>query len=215
MSDFDYARDRVLMGAKREEVLSDQEKEKTAYHEAGHTLAAWKSPGAHRVHKVTIIPRGRSLGVTHTVPTEDRLSISEHELRDHLVVMLAGRAAERLIYAETTAGAENDLERATNTARHMVTHWGMSERLGPVSYKISDEDPFLGREIHRQRAFSEHTMELIDEEVARILHEAAQRATELLTEHRAQLEQLTQALLSSEELTEQEIKDLIGPSVHE
>jgi cell division protease FtsH len=215
MSDFDYARDKVLMGAKREEVLSDKEKEKTAYHEAGHTLAAWKSPGAHRVHKVTIIPRGRSLGVTHTVPTEDRLSISEHELRDHLVVMLAGRAAEKLIYAETTAGAENDLERATNTARHMVTHWGMSERLGPVSYKVSDEDPFLGREIHRQRAFSEHTMELIDQEVARILHEASERATRLLTEHRDQLEQLSDALLTSEELTEQEIKDLIGPSVHE
>ncbi|MCU0961223.1 MAG: ATP-dependent zinc metalloprotease FtsH, partial [Pirellulaceae bacterium] len=206
MSDFDYARDKVLMGAKREEVLSDKEKEKTAYHEAGHTLAAWKSPGAHRVHKVTIIPRGRSLGVTHTVPTEDRLSISEHELRDHLVVMLAGRAAEKLIYAETTAGAENDLERATNTARHMVTHWGMSERLGPVSYKVSDEDPFLGREIHRQRAFSEHTMELIDQEVARILHEASERATRLLTEHRDQLEQLSDALLTSEELTEQEIK---------
>ena len=142
MADFDYARDKVLMGAKREEVLSDQEKEKTAYHEAGHTLSAWKSPGAHRVHKVTIIPRGRTLGVTHTVPSEDRLSVAEHELRDHLVVMLGGRAAEKLIYQETTAGAENDLERATGMARRMVTHWGMSERLGPVSYKISEEDPF-------------------------------------------------------------------------
>ncbi len=136
MADFDYARDKVLMGAKREEVLSDKEKEKTAYHEAGHTLTAWKSPGAHRVHKVTIIPRGRTLGGTHTMPTEDRLSIAEHELRDHLVVLLGGRAAEKLIYQETTAGAENDLERATGIARRMVTHWGMSERLGPVSYKI-------------------------------------------------------------------------------
>ncbi|MHB0958990.1 MAG: ATP-dependent zinc metalloprotease FtsH [Pirellulaceae bacterium] len=215
MADFEYARDKVLMGSKREEVLSDKEKEKTAYHEAGHTLSAWKSPGAHRVHKVTIIPRGRSLGVTHTVPTEDRLSIAEHELRDHLVVMLGGRAAEKLIYQESTAGAENDLERATNMARHMVTHWGMSERLGPVSYKISEEDPFLGREIHRQRLFSEHTMELIDEEVARILHDAARNAEKLLTDHRDDLEKLTRALLESEELSEKEITQLIGPSVHE
>ncbi|NLX56037.1 MAG: ATP-dependent zinc metalloprotease FtsH [Planctomycetaceae bacterium] len=214
MADFDYARDKVLMGAKREEVLSDKEKEKTAYHEAGHTLAAWTSPGAHRVHKVTIIPRGRALGGTHTIPTEDRLSVAEHELRDHLVVMLGGRAAEKLIYNETTAGAENDLERATGIARRMVTHWGMSERLGPVSYKISDEDPFLGREIHRQRMFSEHTMELIDEEVARILHGAAQDAEKLLVDHREQLETLTQALLASEELSEREIEQLIGPSVH-
>ncbi len=215
MSDFDYARDRVLMGAKREEVLSDKEKEKTAYHEAGHTLSAWKSPGAHRVHKVTIIPRGRALGVTHTVPSEDRLSVAEHELRDHLVVMLGGRAAERLVYHEMTAGAENDLERATSMARRMVTTWGMSERLGPVSYKTSDDDPFLGREMHRQRAFSEHTMELIDDEVSKILHRAAESAEKLLTDHRADLEKLTRALLESEELTEQEIRALIGPSVHE
>jgi cell division protease FtsH len=215
MADFDYARDKVLMGSKREEILTDEEKEKTAYHEAGHTLAAWKRPGAHRVHKVTIIPRGRALGGTHTVPTEDRLSVAEHELRDHLIVMLGGRAAEKLIYHEATAGAENDLERATGLARHMVTHWGMSERLGPVSYKISDDDPFLGREIHRQRMFSEHTMELIDEEVARILHAAAQDAEKLLVDNRAQLDKLAQALLSSEELTEKEIEQLIGPSVHE
>ena len=215
MSDFEYARDRVLMGAKREEVLSDKEKEKTAYHEAGHTLSAWKSPGAHCVHKVTIIPRGRTLGATHTVPSEDRLSVAEHELCDHLVVLLGGRAAERLVYQETTAGAENDLERATAMARRMVTHWGMSERLGPVSYKTSDEDPFLGREMHRQRAFSEHTMEVIDEEVSKILHRAAASAEKLLTNHREELEKLTRALLESEELSESEIRELIGPSVHE
>ncbi len=214
MADFDYARDKILMGAKREEVLSEQEKEKTAYHEAGHTLSAWKLKGAHRVHKVTIIPRGRSLGSTQTIPSEDRLSMSENELRDHLVVLLGGRAAERLVYKETTVGAENDLERATSMARRMVTHWGMSERLGPVSYKTSDEDPFLGREIHKQRMFSEHTMELIDEEVARILHDAAETAERMLSEDRGQLEKLTQALLASEELSEKEITAVIGPSVH-
>ena len=213
-SDFDHARDKVLMGAKREEVLSEREKEKTAYHEAGHTLMAWMLPGAHRVHKVTIIPRGRALGATQTMPTEDRLNMAESELLDHLTMLLGGREAERMIYRETTVGAENDLERATGLARRMVTQWGMSDRLGPVSYKLSDEDPFLGREMHQQRQFSEHTMEVIDEEVTRLLHGAAQRAAELLTTNRDKLETIARDLVVREELTEEEISQLIGPSVH-
>jgi len=214
MDDFDYARDKVLMGAKREEILKQDEKEKTAYHEAGHTLAAWYLPGAQRVHKVTIIPRGRSLGSTQIVPTEDRVSSGERELLDQLVVLLAGRAAESLIYQETTVGAENDLERATSMARRMVTHWGMSPKLGPVSYKSSEDDPFLGREMHQQRQFSEHTQELIDGEVARILHEASLRASELLNEKRSELESITRGLLEREELSEVEIEETIGESVH-
>jgi cell division protease FtsH len=213
-NDFDYARDKVLMGAKREEVLSDSEKEKTAYHEAGHTLAAWFLKGAQRVHKVTIIPRGRALGVTQIVPTEDRVSASEQELHDQLVVLLAGRSAEKMIYDEISVGAENDLERATDVARRMVTHWGMSPKLGPVSYKTSEEDPFLGREMHQQRRFSEHTQELIDGEVSRVLHAASLRATELLSEHRQELEDVTRTLLEREELSEIQIEQLIGPSVH-
>jgi cell division protease FtsH len=212
MSDFDYARDKILMGAKREEVLQEKEKVKTAYHEAGHTIAAWVSPGADPVHKVTIIPRGRSLGSTQMMPSEDRLSMSEHELRDHLVVLLAGRAAELLVYEETTIGAENDLERASGLARRMVMNWGMSKRLGPVSYKLADEDPFLGREIHQQRQFSEHTMEQIDQEVFRILHEASDQAANLLSQRRDWLEQLAQALLKDEELNDQEIEAILGPS---
>jgi len=214
MEDFDYARDKVLMGAKREEVLLEEEKRKTAYHEAGHTIMAWLLPGADPVHKVTIIPRGRSLGATQMMPSEDRLSMAERQLRDHLVVLLGGRAAELLVYNETTVGAENDLERATVLGRRMVTHWGMSERLGPVSYKLSDEDPFLGREIHQQRQFSEHTMELIDEEVAKILHGAADQAYNLLKDRRQDLEKLAAALLEQEELGDAEITALIGPSVH-
>lgn len=214
MSDFDYSRDKILMGAKREEVLQDSEKEKTAYHEAGHTLTAWHLDGANIVHKVTIIPRGRALGVTQYVPNEDRLSISRRELEHHLVVLLGGRAAEKIIYNETTVGAENDLERATSLARRMVTHWGMSPKIGPVSYKTSDEDPFLGRELHQSRPFSEHTQELIDEEVARILLEADQKAEELLREHRDQMEKITRGLLEREELSELEIAELIGPSTH-
>jgi cell division protease FtsH len=214
MDDFEHARDKVLMGPKREEVLSGKEKEKTAYHEAGHTILAWQLPGAHRVHKVTIVPRGRSLGSTQTLPSEDRMSISEPELRDHLAVLLAGRAAEKLIYSETTVGAENDLERATGMARRMVMNWGMSERLGPVSYKLSDEDPFLGREIHQQRQFSEHTMELIDGEVGRILREQSERASDLLATQRSKLEALAERLLEKEELDEHEIEAVLGKSVH-
>jgi len=214
MSDFDYARDKILMGAKREEVLQDSEKEKTAYHEAGHTLTAWHLDGANIVHKVTIIPRGRALGATQYVPNEDRLSISRRELEHQLVVLLGGRAAEKIIYNETTVGAENDLERATSLARRMVTHWGMSPKIGPVSYKTGDEDPFLGRELHQSRPFSEHTQELIDEEVARILLEADQKAEDLLRERRDQLEKITRGLLEREELSEVEIAELIGPSTH-
>lgn len=213
MSDFDFARDKILMGAKREEVLQDSEKEKTAYHEAGHTLTAWHLDGAHVVHKVTIIPRGRALGVTQYVPNEDRLSISRKELDHQLIVLLGGRAAEKIIYNETCVGAENDLERATSLARKMVTHWGMSPKIGPVSYKTSDEDPFLGREIQQSRQFSEHTQELIDEEVARILLEADQKSEQLLREHRVELEKITKALLEHEELGERELTDLIGPSI--
>jgi cell division protease FtsH len=213
MSDFDHARDKILMGAKREEVLQDSEKEKTAYHEAGHTLTAWHLDGAHTVHKVTIIPRGRALGVTQYVPNEDRLSISKRELDHQLIVLLGGRAAEKIIYNETCVGAENDLERATSIARRMVTHWGMSPKIGPVSYKTSDEDPFLGREIHQSRQFSEHTQELIDEEVGRILLEADQKAEQLLREHRDDLESITRSLLEHEELGEAELTELIGPSI--
>jgi cell division protease FtsH len=215
MSDFDYARDKILMGSLREEVLTEIEKEKTAYHEAGHTLTAWMLPGSYRVHKVTIIPRGRALGVTQTLPSEDRMSMAESELHDMLTWLLGGRAAEKLIYDETTVGAENDLERATGLARRMVTHWGMSKQLGPVSYKMSEEDPFLGREIHQQRHFSESTMEKVDAEVTKILLHASERAMALLAEHREALEKLTEALLQREELNEAEIRELIGPSVHE
>ncbi|MFN6401610.1 MAG: ATP-dependent zinc metalloprotease FtsH [Planctomycetota bacterium] len=214
MSDFDYARDKVLMGAKREEVMAPAEKEKTAYHEAGHTLAAWFLPGAQRVHKVTVIPRGQSLGSTQILPSEDRMNMSEQEVRDQLIVLLAGRAAEQIIYKETSVGAENDLERATSLARRMISHWGMSRKLGPVSYKLSDSDPFLGREIHQQRLFSEKTQEIIDGEIGETLRHADHLALELLQKHRNSLEILKDALIVREELDEKEISTLIGPSIH-
>jgi len=213
MEDFEYARDKILMGARREEALVAREKEKTAFHEAGHALLSWLLPGVDRLHKVTVIPRGRALGVTQTLPEEDRMNISESELHDQLAFILGGRAAEKLAYGELSAGAENDLERATKMAQRMVTQWGMSERLGPVNYKITDEDPFLGREIHESRHFSEHTMQIIDDEVARILHNAEERALGVLGTHRDKLDTVTQALCENEELSDREVEELIGPSV--
>jgi cell division protease FtsH len=214
MDDFEHARDKVIMGAKREEVLLGKEKEETAYHESGHTLLAWLVPGADRVHKVTIIPRGRALGVTQLVPEEDRLSINEDELHARLVFIMGGRAAEKLVFNQYSAGAENDLTQATKLARRMVTAWGMSERLGPVAYRTSEEHPFLGKEFHEQREFSEHTARLIDEEVAGILHAAAARASELLAQHRDKLDTLSKALCEQEVLDEHEIEALIGPSIN-
>jgi cell division protease FtsH len=214
MDDFEHARDKILMGAKREEILTEKEKEKTAYHEAGHALMAWLSKGADRIHKVTVIPRGRALGVTQTLPEEDRMNITQSEMDDRLSFIMGGRAAEKLIYDEFSAGAENDLERATSMARRMVTKWGMSDRLGPVSYKLSDDDPFLGREIHQQRQFSERTMQIIDEEIAAVLHDAFDRAVRVITKNRDKLEILTRALIEQEEIGDAEIRQLIGPSVH-
>jgi cell division protease FtsH len=213
MDDFEIARDKILMGPKREEVLTGKEKEMTAYHESGHALLAWIVPGGDRLHKVTVIPRGRALGVTQLLPEEDRLNISESELHARLVFMLGGRAAEKLVFNEYSAGAEDDLKRATQLARRMVTHWGMSERLGPVAYRTSEEHPFLGKEFHEQREFSEHTAQVIDEEVSRILHDAGERASQLLAQNRQKLDALAKELAEHEMLDEKEIEGILGPAV--
>ncbi|MGD0899047.1 MAG: ATP-dependent zinc metalloprotease FtsH, partial [Thermoguttaceae bacterium] len=211
MADFEYARDKVLMGDKRDEILTGKEKSMAAYHESGHTLLAWLVPSGDRVHKVSIIPRGRSLGVTQLLPEEDRVNISESELHTRLLYAMGGRAAEKLVFGEYSAGAESDLSTATQIARRMITHWGMSERLGPVAFRDSEEHPFLGREIAQPRQFSEHTAQLIDEEVSRILREAFKRACEMLTEHREKLDALAHALEQEETLDDVAIQQLIGP----
>jgi cell division protease FtsH len=216
MSDFEYARDKVLMGPAREDVLTEEEKRITAYHEAGHAILAWLTPGCDRVHKVTIMPRGRALGVTQLVPEEERYNISQQDLEARLAMMLGGRAAEKSQFDQYSAGAENDLREATRIARRMVTHWGMSERLGPVAYHMSEEHPFLGREIaQHERQFSEHTAQVIDEEVAKILHAAEDRAKRTLDENADKLNTLAEALLDREVLDESEISELIGPSVYQ
>jgi cell division protease FtsH len=216
MNDFEYARDKVLMGAAREDVLAEEEKQITACHEAGHTILAWLTPGCDRVHKVTILPRGRALGVTQLVPEEERYNINQQDLQSRLAMLLGGRAAEKLQFDQYSAGAESDLQEATRLARRMVTHWGMSERLGPVAYHTSEDHPFLGREIaQRERQFSEHTAQLIDEEVEKFLHAAEDLAKRTLQQNADKLTALADALLEREVLDESEITDLIGPSVNE
>jgi cell division protease FtsH len=216
MRDFEYARDKVLMGAAREDVMAEEEKLITAYHEAGHTLLAWLTPGCDRVHKVTILPRGRALGVTQLVPEEERYNISQTDLASRLAMLLAGRAAEKIQFDQFSAGAESDLQEATRLARRMVTHWGMSERLGPVAYHAGEDHPFLGREIaQHERQFSEHTAQVIDEEVEKILHAAEDLAKRTVQQHADKLATIAESLLEREVLDEKEITELIGPSVNE
>jgi cell division protease FtsH len=210
MSDFDYARDRVLMGSKREEVLTGKEKSMTAYHESGHALLAWLLPSTDRVHKVSIIPRGRALGATQLLPEEDRVNIGESELRTRLIFLLGGRAAEKLVFDELSAGAEDDLNKATQLARRMVTYWGMSDQLGPVAFRDSEDHPFLGKEMAEPRRYSEHTAQVIDEEISRFLRDAYAKASELLARNRDKLDALAKALEKSETLDETDIEDLIG-----
>jgi cell division protease FtsH len=211
-SDFDQARDKILMGPKREEVLGPKEREMTAYHEAGHAMLAWLLPEVDPVHKVTVIPRGRALGVTQLMPDEDRYNVGEKRLHSQLAFMLGGRAAEKLVFNEYSAGAEDDLKRATQIARRMVTRWGMSEAIGPVAFRDGEEHPFLGKEMASdQREYSDDTARVIDAEVQRFLIQANDRAVQILNEHRDKLDALTKSLVEKESLDMEEISSIIGP----
>ena len=211
--DFDISHDRVLMGAKREEILTEYERSMTAYHEAGHALISWHLPDVDPVHKVTIIPRGRALGVTQLLPEEDRYHYGEKRMHSQMVMIMGGRAAEKLTFDEYSAGAEDDLKKATSLARRMVAHWGMSEIIGPVAFRQGEEHPFLGKEIHEAREFSEETAHTIDQEVQRFLNEAANRASKLLTEHRSQLDAISQALLKNESIDHADMVKILGEPV--
>ena len=212
--DFDQARDKILMGPKREEVLGPKEREMTAYHEVGHALLAWLLPEVDPVHKITVIPRGRALGVTQLMPDEDRYNVGEKRLHSQLAFMLGGRAAEKLVFNEYSAGAEDDLKRATQIARRMVTRWGMSDAIGPVAFRDGEEHPFLGKEMATdQREYSDDTARVIDAEVQRFLIQANDRAVQVLTEHREKLDSLTASLVEKESLDLAEITAIIGPPV--
>ena len=209
--DFDRAKDKILMGLERKTmIISDAEKKNTAYHEAGHTMVAKLIPGTDPVHKVSIIPRGMALGVTLQLPTADRYSYDREHLLNNIAILLGGRAAEEIALNHMTTGAGNDLERATMLARKMVTEWGMSDKLGPLTYGKKEEQIFLGREIAQHRDYSEHTAVEIDEEVKRIVTENYDRAKRLIIDRRETLDRLTNALLEKETLDGPEIDAIVN-----
>ncbi|HKI33108.1 MAG TPA: ATP-dependent zinc metalloprotease FtsH [Gemmataceae bacterium] len=209
-TDFERAADRVLMGPKREEVLTAEGKRRTAYHEAGHALVSWLEPDADPPQKVSIIPRGMALGVTFNLPEEERYHLGLDYWRARLALIMGGRAADRLVYHQPFSGHEDDLKKATRLARYMVTHWGMSDRLGPMALRVGEEHVFLGKEIQEPRDFSEGTAATIDEEVQRLLREADDRAYRLLEDNRPKLEALVEALLQKEELLKEDIDQILG-----
>ena len=213
-SDFDYARDRVVMGAERKDLIVVGERQRIACHEAGHALAAFYAEHSDPVQRVTIIPRGRALGMTEQLPEEERHNLVDDYLRDRLTILLAGRGAEKQLFNNTSSGAADDLQQATKLARHMVMNWGMSDALGPVGYRAGEAHPFLGMELSEPKEYSEATAELIDQEVRRLLTQAETLVSELLGSHAEQLQQLIDALLEHESLDRQQLIKLLGdPSV--
>jgi cell division protease FtsH len=209
--DFDRAKDKILMGLERKSmIISDDEKRNTAYHEAGHTMVARLLPGTDPVHKVSIIPRGMALGVTVQLPTADRYSYDQEHLLNNIAILLGGRAAEEIALKHMTTGAGNDLERATVLARKMVTEWGMSAAMGPLTYGKKEEQIFLGREIAQHRDYSEHTAVEIDREVKRIVMENYEKAKRLITERETTLHALVTSLLEKETLDAEDIDRIMN-----
>jgi cell division protease FtsH len=211
MSDFEDAKDKVMMGTERRSlVISEKEKETTAYHEAGHALVARLIPGTDPVHKVTIVPRGRALGLTSYLPVDERHTYSRDYLQGRMAFMLGGRVAEKLVFDQLTTGAGNDLERATDLARRMVCEWGMSDKMGPLTFGKKQEEIFLGREIAQHRDYSERTAQMIDTEVKRIVMEAEEKAAALLSKNLENLKRIARALLEREILDGHELDKLIN-----
>jgi cell division protease FtsH len=198
--DFEFAKDKVLMGVERKTlVMNDQEKVVTAFHEAGHALVATMLKNSEPLHKVTIIPRGRALGLTLQLPTEDKYTYGKRYVETQIAILMGGRVAEELTQEDITTGAGNDIERATDLARRMVCEWGMS-RLGPLAYGSKEEPVFLGREFAQRADYSPDTAEQIDREVQRLVNEGYQKAVAILTEHRAVLDKISHDLLEHESL---------------
>jgi cell division protease FtsH len=209
--DFDEARDKLLLGTVRTLAIQPQERHRLAVHEAGHTLAAYFLPEADPLYKVTIIPRGRTLGGTQMLPEVERYTLPEGYLKDQLAVILAGRTAERQFLGSVSSGADDDIARATRLARAMVSRWGMAEEIGPVDLRESEAHPFLGKEIAQPRRFSEHSAKAVDEAVGRLLRDAEQRDIKLLEAHREGLEALVARLEQDETLGKADIEDCLGP----
>ena len=210
-SDFEFAKDKVMMGAERRSmVLTDKEKETTAYHESGHTLVAKKLKNADPVHKLTIVPRGMALGITQQLPEKDKHTYSKDYWLDELAVFMGGRAAEEIIFNDFNTGASSDIERATNVARDMVCKWGMSEKLGPINYSSKDEHVFLGKEFGKAREYSEATQIEIDAEVKKIIDNSYQTAKKIILENIDALKELTRRVLEKETLDADEIDEIVN-----
>jgi cell division protease FtsH len=211
MEDLEEAKDKVMMGPERKSLaLNEREKERIAYHEAGHALVASLIPEADPLHKVTIVPRGRALGMTAQLPVDDRHNWSRNMLMAEIAVFLGGRSAEKAIFDDLTTGAKSDIDKASNIARKMICEWGMSEALGPLSFGPKEEQIFLGREIAQHRDYSEQTAELIDKEVRRVVDEAGERADRIIAENTNTLKALAAALLEREILDREEIDRILA-----
>jgi cell division protease FtsH len=210
MADFEEAVDKVLLGEVRPLLLNDHDRRVVAYHEAGHALAAWLTPSADPVHKVTIIPRGRALGVTEQVPGDDHYNYSREYLLARLLVMLGGRTAEEIALGDMTTGAENDLVEATRLARRMAMRWGMGS-LGPVAFQADEQQPFLGYELAQGRDFSETTAAQVDQDVQQLLQERHEAARHLLTSARDKLDKLVKVLLQEETIDRDALGRILGP----
>ncbi|MGO9137442.1 MAG: ATP-dependent zinc metalloprotease FtsH [Syntrophales bacterium] len=210
MSDFEFAKDKVMMGAERKSmVISIEERKNTAYHESGHALVARLLPGSDPIHKVTIIPRGMALGLTQQLPVDEKHTYPKQYLLNNITILLGGRAAEELILNEFTTGSGNDIERATNLARKMVCEWGMSDEMGPLSYGKKEEQIFLGREFATHKDYSEETAQKIDKEVTRLVSDSYEKAKKLLSDHIDILNRIAAGLLEKEVLNTTELDEII------
>jgi len=210
IKEFEEAIDRVIAGPQRKSrMISDREKKIIAYHEAGHTLVAKLIPGTDPIHKVSIIPRGPALGYTLQLPLEDKYLSTKTEIIDKLTVFLGGRAAEELTFNELTTGAENDLQQATEIAHKMICEYGMSDKLGPLTLRKKETEIFLGRDFTKEKAYSEKTAQMIDEEVKKIVEDCRDRAKDLLKKNKAKLDRLAKALIEKEILAGEEVEEIL------
>jgi cell division protease FtsH len=214
MADFEYAKDKVLMGTERKSmVISDHEKKVTAYHESGHALVAKMLPGTDPIHKITIIPRGRALGLTQQLPTNEMHTYPREYLMNNIAILLGGRAAEEIVMKDFTTGSGNDIERATEISRKMVCEWGMSETMGPLSYGKKEDQIFLGREFATHKDYSEETAKKIDEEVSRIVYSNYEKAKKILMDNLEILNRIAGELLEKEVLNADELDSIINMRV--
>ena len=211
MADFEDARDKILMGVARTSLVIDEEEKKaTAFHEAGHALLHYYLPHADPLHKVTIVPRGRALGLAMSLPDKDHYSRPKSWLFDRLVISYGGYAAEKIVYGETTTGTSQDLRQATDMARRMVCEWGMVDDMGPIAYGQEEEPIFIGKEIARHKDYSEETAKNIDEAIKGLLGKASATAMEILNRERQKLDALAEALMQRETLEDSDVRNLIG-----